>query len=269
MESAREFATSEKTIISETVKELSPWFHNYEIAAGVWTNPSGQFPGIEYPLQRWRLIQPLLPEVRGKSCLDVGCSSGFFSLKLKELGAAYVLGVDSGEQPKAIEQAQFAARTLALEVDFRVMSAYDLGTLGQKFDLILFMGLFYHLRHPLVALEALRAVCSGTLLFQSITTHHKNGLRDLNSPYSGDVDLLSPILNNDEFPSLRFVEGTLNGDVSCWFIPNMPAVAAILRSSGFELDQVTFTNDYDVIVRCKIPEAQIGELGGPAESCST
>src|SRR4051812_23158565 len=98
---------------------------------------------------------------KGKSCLDIGCSSGFFSLKLKELGAAYVLGVDSGEQPQAIKQAQFAAATLGLDVDFRILSAYDLAALGTTFDVVLFMGVFYHLRHPLVALEAAHAVCGG------------------------------------------------------------------------------------------------------------
>ena len=98
---------------------MGPWFHNYEVASDLWTNPSGSFAGIEYPQQRWKLIEPFLPDVKGKSCLDVGCSSGFFSLKLKELGAAYVLGVDSGEQPNAVAQAKFAAQTLGLDVDFQ------------------------------------------------------------------------------------------------------------------------------------------------------
>src|SRR5262245_4922012 len=128
---------SERLAVIEEVRSLEPWFHNFEIASRIWTNPSGRTPGIGYPMERWRLIEPLLTDVQGKSCLDIGCSSGFFSLKLKELGAAYVLGVDLGEQPQAIEQAQFSARTLRLDVDFRAMSVYDLGSLNRRFDIIL------------------------------------------------------------------------------------------------------------------------------------
>jgi len=218
----------------------------------VWTNPAGQFPGIDYPLRRWQLIEPLLPDVKGKSCLDVGCSSGFFSLKLKELGAAYVLGIDFEQQPQAIEQAQFAARTLGLDVDFRIMSAYDLATLARKFDVILFMGLFYHLRHPLVALEAARAVCAGSMIFQTITMPHKKKLSELDPATITNVHRDSSTMADDRFPALRFVEGTLDGDVTCWFIPNLQAVAAMLRSCGFHPGQVTFTTEKEIIVSCTL-----------------
>src|SRR3989454_4871515 len=252
MESARELPKSDQDAVIEKVRELGPWFHNFEIAAGIWTNPAGQFPGIEYPLGRWQLIDPLLPNVKGKSFLDVGCSSGFFSLKLKELGAAYVLGIDFEQQPQAIEQAQFAARTLGLDVDFRIMSAYDLGTLAKKFDVILFMGLFYHLRHPLVALEAAHAVCAGSMIFQTITTLHEKKFSELDPATITNVHLHSSTMSDNRFPALRFVEGTLDGDVTCWFIPNLQAVAAILRSCGFQPGQMTFTTEKEIIVSCSV-----------------
>ncbi len=252
MLSARNVADTEARAITARVQELGPWFHNYEIASGIWTNSSGRFPGIEYPLGRWRLIEPLLPDVKGTSCLDVGCSSGFFSLKLKELGAAYVLGIDFEQQPQAIEQAQFAARTLGLDVDFRIMSAYDLATLARKFDVILFMGLFYHLRHPLVALEAAHAVCAGSMIFQTITMPHKKKLSELDPATITNVHRDSSTMSDDRFPALRFVEGTLDGDVTCWFIPNLQAVAAMLRSCGFQPGQVTFTTEKEIIVSCTL-----------------
>jgi tRNA (mo5U34)-methyltransferase len=250
MNSAREVTDMERRSIVQKMEALGPWFHNYEIASGVWTNPTGQGPGIEYPLSRWRLIEPLLPDVKGKSCLDVGCSSGLFSFKLKELGAAYVLGVDSGEQTKAIEQAQFAGATLHLDVDFRVLSAYDLATLDRKFDLILFMGVFYHLRHPLVALEAARAVCSGTMIFQTITTPHHKTFSELDRETTSNIHLHSSLFSDEQFPAMHFVEGTLDRDPTCWFIPNLQAVGAILRSCRFRPDHITFTGEHDVIVRC-------------------
>jgi len=249
MKSAREVRAEERGELLAKIEELGPWFHNYEIASNVWTNPSGRSPGIAYPVERWRLIEPLLPDVNGKTCLDVACSSGFFALKLKELGAAYVLGVDSGEQPKAIEQARFAATQLRLDVDFRVLSAYDLATLGRTFDIVLFMGLFYHLRHPLVALEAARSVSGGTMIFQTITTQHGDRVSEAVHNAS-NVRLHSSTLDKNEFPALHFVEGALDGDTSCWFVPNVQGVAAMLRSCCFTVDQMTFTNDHDVVARC-------------------
>ena len=250
MASACDVSESQRRAILSRIAELGFWFHNYEIARGVWTNPSDKEPGIDYPLKRWKLIETLLPDMTGKSCLDVGCSSGFFSVKVKELGAKYVLGVDSGEQAMAIEQAKFAAETLGLDVDFRVMSAYDLATLHRTFDVVLFMGVFYHLRHPLVALEAIRSVCGETMIFQTITTQHTNSFSELDTAKTGKVDLNSSILGDDRFPTLRFVEGTLNNDASCWFVPNIQGVAALLRSCKFRPDRTIFANEYDVIVRC-------------------
>jgi len=241
---------SEKGTIIEEIRSLGPWFHNFEIASDIWTNSSGRLPGIGYPMERWRLIEALLPDVRGKSCLDVGCSSGFFSLKLKELGAAYVLGVDFEQQPQAIEQAKFAARTLGLDVDFRTMSVYDLGTVNRRFDIILFMGVFYHLRHPLLALETVRALCAETMILQTITSKHEKQFVELDRAIISDVDLRSPIMTDHRFPAIRFVEGTLNGDATCWFVPNLQAVTAMLRSAHFRPSEVTFTNEQDIIIRC-------------------
>ena len=252
MASARLIPDAERPGLAERIEQLGPWFHNYEIASGVWTNPLGQSPGVEYPLTRWQLIEPLLPDVQGKACLDIGCSSGFFSLKLKELGAAYVLGIDSGEQLAAIEQAQFAANTLQLDVDFRVLSAYDLATIGRQFDLVLFMGVFYHLRHPLVALEAARSVCRDTMMFQTITTKHERKLSELDTYPRRHVGLHSSVLESDDFPGLRFVEGSLDDDVTCWFVPNLQAVVAMLRSTGFNPGELAFANERDVIVRCTV-----------------
>jgi tRNA (mo5U34)-methyltransferase len=254
MNSARGVSDTERRVINQRVEELGLWFHNYEIASGVWTNGVGEGPGIEYPLSRWRIIEPILPDVKGKTCLDIGCSSGFFSLKLKELGASYVLGVDSGEQTQAIEQARFAAETLRLDADFRVLSAYDLATLDRKFDVVLFMGVFYHLRHPLVALEAARAVCGERMIFQTITTPHQKALSELDPQTTSDVHLHSSLFSDEQFPALHFVEGTLDRDPSCWFVPNLQAVAAILRSCGFRLDHITHTDDHDVVVRCAVQQ---------------
>ena len=234
------------------IEDLGPWFHNFEIAGGVWTNPDGDGPGFDYPAGRWGAIADLLPEVSGKSCLDVACSSGFFSLKLKELGAERVVGVDDGEQPKAIEQARFAAARMGLDIRFETLSVYDLGKLNDQFDLVLCMGLFYHLRHPLLALEKLRSVCRGELIFQTITTRHStSGVAELKPDDLAHIDLRSPLLTHESFPAVRFIEGAMGQDTTCWFVPNPEAVFAMLRSSGFSVEEVLFPTPHEVFVRAR------------------
>jgi tRNA (mo5U34)-methyltransferase len=237
--------------LKEEVRALGPWFHNYEIAAGVWTNPEGKGAGLDYPANRWGIVSNLLPDLRNKTCLDIGASSGFFSLKLKELGAASVLGIDDGEQPRAVEQGRFAAAKLALEADFRTISVYDVHKLETRFDVVLFMGVLYHLRHPLLALERIRSVCAGTLILQTITTPQTDECKGALTRVIDDIDLKSPVLSSPTFPALRFIENKLNGDVTCWFVPNVAAVGAMLRSSGFSIQEVVFASPREVFLRCR------------------
>ena len=251
MNAARSVDGEDARLLQRRVAELGPWFHNYEIAKGVWTNPDGAGPGPDYPARRWAHIKPWFEELKGKSCLDVGCSSGFFSLKAMEMGAASVLGVDSGEQVRAIEQARLAAETLMLPAHFQSVSVYDLAQLGRTFDVVFFMGVLYHLRHPLLALEALRQVCTGTLILQTITTPSSARLAEL-PDVSKNVQLNSAQMNDSRFPSAQFIEGGLAGDESCWFVPNVEGVAAMLRSSGFKPKDFVFPNVQEVFVRSTV-----------------
>ena len=139
MKSASIVDAEERRSLEGRIAAIGPWFHNFEIARGVWTNATGAGPGPDYPARRWACVEPWFRELSGKDCLDVGCSSGFFSLKARESGAASALGIDSGEQTRAIEQARFAAEVLGLDVTFENVSVYDTPTLGRSFDVVLFM----------------------------------------------------------------------------------------------------------------------------------
>ena len=243
----------QKHILAQQVKSLGPWFHNYEIAAGVWTNPYGDCPGSDYAARRWGILRTLLPDVRGKVCLDIGCSSGFFSLKLKELGAAYVLGIDDGEQKNAIAQARFAASKVGLDVNFEILSTYELQKLNRKFDLVLFLGVLYHLRHPMFAMEQIRSVSAGTIILQTITTRHNSNVEELPPDFTGELQLQSPLLDDPLFPALRFIEGTLGGDSTCWFVPTPSAVLAISRSVGFRVEQVILSSPHEMFIKATSP----------------
>src|SRR3712207_2204766 len=152
--------------VEERIKALGPWFHNMDLG-GVWTAP-GHFLG-DYPGAKFRRFEPHLPhDVRGKSVLDIGCNAGFYSIEMKRRGAARVVGVDSDE--RYLAQARLASETLRFnDIEFAKLEVYDVGALGERFDLVIFMGVLYHLRHPLLALDLIREHVAGDiLLFQSM-----------------------------------------------------------------------------------------------------
>ena len=113
-------------------------------------------------------LHAAIPEdLNGKSVLDVGCNAGFYSIQMKERGADRVVAIDTDE--KYLAQARFAAEVSGAEIEFRNLSVYRVGELQEQFDLVLFMGVLYHLRHPLLALELLHEhVVADLLVAQSM-----------------------------------------------------------------------------------------------------
>jgi hypothetical protein len=90
------------------------------------------------------------------------------------------------------------------------------------------------------------------MIFQTITSKHEQTVLELDGAQTSNVGLRSPEIEDDRFPTLRFVEGSLDGDGSCWFVPNTQAVVAMLRSSGFIPTQFAFANEHDMIVQCTV-----------------
>src|SRR6516164_7704912 len=141
--------TVESKEIERRIEELGDWFHNINLS-GVWTAPHhflGDFPNI-----KWKYLASVLPrDLTGASVLDLGCNAGFYSIEMKRRGAGRVVGVDVDE--RYLNQARFAAEVLGLEIEFNKLSIYDIDTVPGQFDYVLFMGVFYHLRYPLYALD--------------------------------------------------------------------------------------------------------------------
>ncbi len=158
-------ATLQPEEIRRRAAALGAWFHNIDLG-GVQTAPD-HFLG-DYPAVKWRRFAHAIPaDLTGRSVLDIGCNGGFYAIEMKRRGAARVLGVDSDADYLA--QARFAAEVTGCEIEFRNLSVYDLGALGERFDLVLFMGVLYHLRHPLLALDLIHEhVAKDLLVFQSM-----------------------------------------------------------------------------------------------------
>jgi len=220
--------THEATLLRR-IEELGDWFHNLDLH-GVPTAPHhflGDFPNI-----KWKHISEGIPEdLTGATVLDIGCNAGFYSLQMKQRGAEYVLGVDVDD--RYLSQARFAAETLDLEIDFQKRSVYDVDQISGQFDYVLFMGLFYHLRYPLFALDKIIKKVGKRLVFQTmIRGSQEVSLWDEDYPFWNNE-----VFSDPNFPAMYFIEQSYSNDPTNWWIPNRGAVESTLRSSGLEILQ--------------------------------
>ena len=218
-----------EAVLARRIAELGEWFHNLDLH-GIPTAPHhflGDFPNI-----KWKHISQAIPEdLTGATVLDIGCNAGFYSLQMKQRGAKYVLGVDVDE--RYLSQARFAAETLDLEIDFQKRSVYDVDQIPGQFDYVLFMGLFYHLRYPLFALDKIIKKVGKRLVFQTmIRGSEEASTWDDDYPFWNKEVFLNP-----NFPAMYFIEQSYSHDYTNWWIPNRGAVESMLRSSGLEILQ--------------------------------
>ncbi len=211
------------------IAALGPWFHNLHLPDGTETAPS-HFLG-DFPSYKWRALAPHLPErLDGWTALDIGCNAGYYSFELARRGAA-VTGIDV--DPHYLKQARWAAGELGLEaeVEFRQMQVYDLAAEDQAFDLVLFMGVFYHLRYPLLGLDIVSRRTRRMMVFQTMTMPGMEVHSDTRDHPIDDRD----VLLEPGWPRMAFIEHRFAGDPTNWWVPNHAAVEAMLRSSGMDV----------------------------------
>lgn len=222
----REFTPDE---VQARVNELGPWFHNLSLA-GVQTAPH-HFLG-DYPSTKWQNFEHALPkDLTGMTVLDVGCNGGFYSIQMKLRGAKRVLGIDHDED--YLKQARFAAEVLGLDISFDLLSVYHVGQLRERFDVVLFMGVFYHLRHPLLALDLLRQeVARDWFVFQSML----RGSRTVPQVAADYPFSERSVFDKPGFPKMHFIEDSYSQDPTNWWIPNRACAEALLRSAGFRIE---------------------------------
>jgi tRNA (mo5U34)-methyltransferase len=201
------------------------WWHRIDVGDGEYT------PGGCGGMGNLRDL-----DVRGQSVLDIGAWDGYYSFACEQMGASDVLATDSyvwpGQKP-GCSQAGFlcARRLLGSTVRDQVIDVMDLSpeAIGGSFDIVLCLGLLYHMRHPLLALERVRAVTKSRLVLE---THY--------TPIPGP-------------PTLRFYEDDeLHGDPTNWFDPNPTAVLALLRSAGFVRPRILADNGDRLLVHADV-----------------
>jgi len=192
------------------------WYHTIDLGGGVVTR------GVDDSAVR--LARAHLPEsLDGLTVLDVGAWDGFFSFECERRGAARVVAADhfswhgSGWGTKAgfvLAREALGSRVEDIDIDVMDLSPERVGT----FDVVLFLGVLYHLRHPFLALERVASVTRDRLILETV------------------VDLVG-----FPRPAMAFYPGReLNNDPTNWWAPNIPAVQGMLASVGFK-DVTTVT----------------------------
>lgn len=211
---------------------MKPWFHNLHLPNGVQTAPDHYFG--DFPNFKWEQFSNSIPEdLNGWTALDIGCNAGFYSFALANRGAQ-VLGIDL--DPHYLKQARWAADEMRLadKVEFRQMQVYDLAKLGQSFDIIIFMGVFYHLRYPMLALDIVTQKVNKLLVFQTLTMP---GEEVVDTKRDMTIDERADMLQKG-WPVMAFVEQKLAGDPTNWWVPNHSCIEAMLRTCGLKVMEI-------------------------------
>lgn len=215
--------------IQQRVAALGPWFHNLHLPGGLQTAPD-HFLG-DFPAFKWRELAPHLPEdLQGWRALDIGCNAGFYTFELAKRGAQ-VTGIDI--DARYLKQARWAAEHYGLQdrVRFEQLQVYDLAHRDETYDLILFMGVFYHLRYPLLGLDIVAQKVRRTLVFQTLT------MPGGEAPVDEELDDINDRgrMLEPGWPKLAFLEHRFAGDPTNWWAANHAAVLALLRSAGLKV----------------------------------
>jgi tRNA (mo5U34)-methyltransferase len=241
--------------VRRRVEELGWWYHHFELPSGVWTG-SGEPPAYD-PAERWELFEPHLPDdLQGKSVLDVGGNSGYFSLRMKQRGAGRCVMVEPVVE--FVDQATFVFEQFGVEVDVvcEDVHAYCLTT-DERFDYVLFLGLFYHLKYPVLVLDRLAEMTKELIFFNSHierSTPQPPAVDETELSTLGRVrrsvarrldpsraqaaeveDVDRDELQSPSFPRMSFLEGAYRGDLSNWWVPNYEALEPLARSAGLKI----------------------------------
>jgi tRNA (mo5U34)-methyltransferase len=196
--------------IKVRVAELK-WHHSIDLGNGITT------PGQDNSLRKLNRLK-LPASFAGKTVLDVGAWDGFFSFEAERRGAKRVLATDSYSWNGAHDWGDKRGFNLARQALGSLVEDKDIDVLELSpqavgsFDIVLFLGILYHMKHPLLALERAASVTREMIVVETA------------------VDMLSC-----RRPAIAFYPGAeMAADATNWCGPNPPAVVGMLKVAGFK-----------------------------------
>jgi len=222
---------TDRAEIERLIREHGRWWHEIEVAPGIVT------PGDDSNRMKLPILDALgLPSnMRGLRALDIGCSDGYFSFELEKRGAT-VVAMDF--VPEDYTGFATARKILGSAVEYRMDNVYNLSAESYgEFDIVLFMGVLYHLRSPLAGLDAIRSVTKdGGRLF--VGTMMIDDYFQLPDGAVTTLAAVSPVLA--DIPLWQaYPRDALNGDFTNCFAPNRRALVDALGEAQFRTEEVT------------------------------
>ena len=203
------------------------WWHSFELPDGTLIQGVCDLPGLKNRIGQF----PIPQNLQGKRVLDIGAWDGWFSFEMERRGAD-VLAIDNWDNPRFHQ----AKALLNSRVEYRQMDIYDLTPqrVG-RFDIVLFMGVLYHLKHPLLALERVCALTTEMAAVDSfiLCEEHRPGEKV------------------DERPVMEFYETSeFGGQTDNWVAPSLACLRALCRTAGFALVELRNVLDFSACLAC-------------------
>lgn len=235
-----------RTEIIDQVQRLAPWFHCIDLGDGLVTKSRSAIgEPVDHPRPTWENVKACVPsDLAGQTVLDVGCNAGFYSIEMKRRGAARVLGLDA--QRDLIRQAEFVREVLGLEIEYERKSVYDLDPFAMgQFDVTLALGLIYHCKHLVLALEKLFLITRRLLVLETAIYPPEKAPESFEYEEGGERPTLHPLAYVENRPDAK--EAVYN-----WFLPSTAALSALLKNVGFDDIRVLPTANPDrAVIACR------------------
>ena len=211
--------------IKKMIDSVPIWHHRIELSPGIFT------PAVQWTNEVLADIN--LPEdLSGLRVLDLGARDGFFSFECEKRGAAEVIAVDYS--PGELTGFAVASKILNSKVKWITANVYRINELNLgKFDLILFLGVIYHLRNPYLAIDRIYDAIriDGKVIVESHVID--GGFVNENGDWS-DLKDIDPRLAKLQIA--QFYQGDLGGDDTNAWAPSLNTLEVMFKNSGFTVD---------------------------------
>lgn len=221
--------------------DSSGWWHSFELPDGRIIEGACKLDGLKNRIAQF----PIPQDLRGQRVLDIGAWDGWFSFEMERRGAE-VLAIDVWDNPRFRQIHEI----LRSRVEYRQIDVYELDPCRVgRFDVVLFMGVLYHLKHPLLGLERVCSVTDGMAAVDSFVLREKH----------------RPGIEVERRPVMEFYEtDEFGGQTDNWVGPSLPCLLAFCRTAGFARTEFRGMLDFSACVACYRQWDEPRETKGPA-----
>ena len=217
------------------------WFYRFKLPGGAVTKSYLPDDVVTIHDTRLAMINELLePLFAGRwgqtTCLDVACHEGFFASELARHGCRDVLGIEARfenvENANLIKQVYELSNLRIVQRDFLTVGKGEFG----RFDIVLMLGLLYHLENPLGALKIARSHTKSVCLVESQVSPNLPGIIDWGS-YRFTKEIVGSFAVVDETQELE--SGNREANTSgVSLVPSLPGLLFAMEAVGFSRVEV-------------------------------